>query len=201
VTAGDPVLIVAVDNVARRLGLELPLSTDNEWLVTQAIIDAQAAVEGYLGRGLTPATYTETGLWPPADGASWCLTNGPVVSIVSATVDVDTGGHPTGIYTVVYTAGIDAANDPALLPIRQYVTAAAVNSPVVLNLWRADQPNQGRTIRNLSTEGQSVGYADATPLGVAKAGEPGSLPNIATLDRWKLAGRRVFQRQGGWGWP
>lgn len=192
----DPPLVVDPDDIAVRLGLTLPLSEADQRRVELAILDAQADVEAYLGRTIYPAEYVETGLWPQSDG-SWALCNYPVVTVVSAVEETSEGGQPLGTYTVTYTAGLDAANDVALLPIRRFVSAAAMNSPMVLDLWRAARSDGGRIITSLSTEGQSIGYKETTVLGTGTlaAGAAGSIPTLDSLDRWSLRGKRVFQRR------
>lgn len=193
-------LIVTADYIARRLGLPRPLSADDQWTVEEAITEAQSDVEAYLGRAITPTQYTETGLWKAFDG-SYLLTYWPLVDIVSETAETDPDtAQLLGTWTVVYTAGLDAANDPLLAPIRRYVVAAAMNSPSVTDLWEAAQPSAGRVVTSVSAEGQSVSYANTSPaggqIGPAGSGSPGALPLLSSLDRWRIAGRRVFQRRG-----
>lgn len=205
-------LVVSADLVARRLGLNLPLATADQWTVEQAIGDAQVDVEAYLGRPITPVQFTETGLRPVPGG--WPLANDPVTAIVSVTAEVDGNSLPTGAYTVVYTAGLDATNDPALTPILRYVTAAAMNSPELVRMWRTTYPGLARIVKNLSAEGQSVGYEETTPAGTpwpppvsrsTSAQGPGTfpagtLPTLKSLDRWRHAGRRIYQRPNSGRW-
>jgi hypothetical protein len=189
--------VVTADEVARRLRLPLPLSDADRALLEDAVEDATADVEAYLGRPIRPQLATEAGVWPAHDG-HWLLQGWPLISVVSATAETDTSGYPLGTYTVTYLYGLDAADDPALAPIRRYVVAAAMNDPQVLMVWRQRVPETARTISSLSVEGQTVAYTPATLGGGGAAGTqvPGALPNLKSLSRWRVAGRRVFQRPG-----
>jgi hypothetical protein len=186
--------VVSADEVARRLRLQQPLTEDVRWAIDQAIWDAQADVEAYLGQPVTPTTFIETGLvaWP----GGWQLTNAPLISIVAVTAETDPdSGVPTGLYTVEYTAGIDAINDPTLAPIRRYVIAHAKYSPEVQLLLAEESPAPARRVASLTAEGQSVTYeADPDTDSQPGSGAPGALPLLSSLDRWRIAGRRVFQR-------
>jgi hypothetical protein len=200
----DPVLIVDPDDIARRAGLTRPMDSDTQWAVEHAIIDAQADVEAYLGQPITPTETTESGLYPANGGSltaatTWLLTYAPVVEVVSATAEgVDP--WPYGTYTVVYRYGLDAANDPRLGPIRRWVTAAVLSSDAVVGAYEQQNPTTSRVVTSLSAEGQSVSYGATSSPGATTGGEPGSgvpgsVPTLASLDQWRVAGRRVFQRR------
>jgi hypothetical protein len=192
------VLVISVDDVARRLGLTRPVSADTAWLIEQAILDAQADVSAYLGRPIIPTEFTESGLWPNADG-TWLVCNLPLIAVISVVADVDPVSFAAvGTYTVTYTAGLDVAADPALAPIRRYLMAAVLNSADVIRLWRAAAPAAGRVAKSLTAEGQSISYENVTPAGgdPAKPGAdtPGALPSLKSIDRWRVANRRLYQR-------
>ncbi|MFF4777538.1 hypothetical protein ACFY05_32245 [Microtetraspora fusca] len=194
-TPVTPPLVVSAAEVARRLRLPQPLPGADLCLVEQALLDAQADVEAYLGRPITPRTYTQTGVASPADGR-FRLDHEPVLSILSVTPETHpVDGYPTGRYTVVYTAGLDAVTDPDLAPIRRLVRDLAIHSPVVQSLFRRLLPDEARRVTSLSVEGQSVTYADTYPTAPASSGErfPGSPLPFSSVDRWRLAGRRVRQ--------
>ena len=197
-----PDLIVPAEDVARRLGLQQPLKEDDRWIIEQAIEDAQADVVAYLGRDLTPQQYTEHHLVPHAHG--WELENDPLISIVSWTAETSPEGFETGRYTVVYTAGIDAKNDPELKPILRYIAVSAFYSPDVQTMFRRIAPDRARLVQQVNVEGQSVTYVNtyAAP-GAPGSGGPGSLPTLKSLDRWRL--RRVYKRASRYGetqpWP
>jgi hypothetical protein len=200
-----PALIAQPAEIARRLGVSQPLEEDDRWLLEAALIDAQADLEAYLGRAVTPRTYVDEHVrrreWPGAD--EWKLANAPIVSITSAVEETDTDGAPTGLYRVTYVAGLDGANDPELEPLRRYVRTHAIYSPGVQAWYRRTAPDLARTVTSVAVEGQSVSWSDNFPSPVpgqqagqeAGAARPGSLPTLASCDRWRVAGRRVFQRE------
>lgn len=198
-------LVVTTDELARRLGIQQPLDTDDRWALERAIGDAQADLEAYLGRAITPRTYTETGLVEHSDG--WHLANFPVVSVTSVTAEVDAAAQPTGRFTVEYVAGLDGANDPALEPIRRYVRAHAMFAPETQVMLQRIDPGLTRVVQSASVEGQSVTYATAYAAGAGApgSGAPGALPTLKSCERWRLAGREVFQRPTPYGayepWP
>lgn len=187
----DP-LVVDVDVIASQLGLDMPVDDDTAETLRQAILDAQADVEGYLGRPIVPTVRSATGLWPWPDG--WELPDDDVLSVISATpeVTVDTG-QPTGTYTVTYYSGLDVRNDPTLRPIVRYVVAAAKNSPAVVDVWREYVQPRG-VMTSVSTDGQSATFAAASLGGGGAAGSraPGALPDLDSLARWRRLS--VYQR-------
>lgn len=189
-------LIVSADQVARTLGIPLPLDEDTRWSIEQAIADAQADVAAYLGYdALTPTTRAQEHLVAWMGG--YDLTYHPVIEIISETPETDPEtGSLTGLFTVVYRAGLNAAEDPAQEPIRRYVRAHAANAPTVQALARKLAPQLPREIVSLSVEGQSVTYTGRDNSATAPgSGFPGSLPGLAALDRWRVAGRRVARRR------
>lgn len=188
-------LVVDVDEIARRLGLDLPVDSDTADTLRASIIDAQADVEGYLGRPIVPVTRVAHGLRPSLWGEPWSRQiDDDVTTIVSATPEVYSDGQPTGTFAVTYLAGLDARNDPALSPIRRYVTAAARNDPAVLDMTAQNRPRG--VLTSVSTDGQTASYS-APWHGqgtVPGSGAPGAMPTLASLYPWKRAS--VFQRRG-----
>lgn len=201
-TPVPPPLVVDPEVLARRLRVPLPLTEGQRWTLEQAIRDAQADMEAYLGRAITPRTYTETGVVCAFDGG-WQLTHHPVQSITSITPEPGPWGYPTSHYTIVYVAGLDTVSDPDLEPIRRMVRAHAAASPEVRTLLRRAGLDDERSIRSLSVEGQSVTYIDESDESAYGPGQAGALPSFTSCDRWRLAGRRVYQRHTHyWGpWP
>ncbi|MBO2461683.1 hypothetical protein [Actinomadura violacea] len=205
-----PTLIVSADDIARRLGVPRPLDPDDEWLIEQAIAEGQAGLEAYLGRPVAPRAYTDQHVrryrYPGAD--EWRLSETPVQSVTTVTEETDADGDPTGLYTVEYIAGLDGANDPDLAPLRRYVRAAAIYSPEVRAWFKRVAPELARQITNLSVDGQSVTYSDTYAVppggGAGAADGVGQVPPLSSCDRWRIAGRRVYQRPTplgpGW-WP
>lgn len=189
-------LVVTVQEVARRLGLPQPLEESDRWLLEQAIGDAQADLEAYLGRPITEQTYTETGMLPV--NGQYVLTHWPVIAITSTTAETDPGtGAPTGLYTVVYTAGLDGVADSELEPLRRFVRTHALYSETIQGVLRRLAPESARRVASLGVEGQNVTYADVYQVAgnAAELGLPGALPTFKSCDRWRLAGRRVVQPQ------
>ena len=193
-------LVVPAEQLAAKIGgIPVPLSTAHSATLTDALLDAQTDVEAYLGRPVIPTLYTEADRWA-YDGANWnlsMLADEPFVGIVSVTPQV-VDGVVSPYFTVAYLAGIDARTDPVLRPIRRFVMLHAMNSPDVVRLWKTVTKAVGE-VRSESADGQSVSYTAATLSGSATTGTkpgdltPGSLPTLGSLDRWRVAGRRVYQ--------
>ncbi len=185
-------LVVHPDDLARTLRIPLPLDGEVEWTLRQAILAVQSDVESHLGRPVTPRVYVESGVWPGGLGGQWPLAQDRVLSIVSAVPDVSADGYVYGTFTVTYLAGLDGRNDPDLAPIRRYVMAWAALDPSVA----PHVPAARREITNVSVEGQSVGFRAVGGVDPATLPVEQRLPQLKGLDRWRLAGRRVFQRRG-----
>jgi hypothetical protein len=189
----DPQLVVTPESVLKSAGIPLPVTVDQREIAVEAILDAQADVVAHLGRAIVPTVYTESGRYDDGRGR-WNLTplDEPVIEVLTVTADTSYG-QPTGYFTITYRAGLNAKDDPELRPIRRYVTAAAMNSPQFLRMWRVATSARGE-IKSTTTEGQSVTYDSAT-LGGGGQGQAGALPTLKSLDRWRIAGREVFQRR------
>lgn len=173
--------------LARRLDIPAPSERILRKL-DDLIEDAVADVEGYLGRPITPVQISESGLWPTLSG--WDLKERPR-RIVATTPEM-VEGQPSGRFTVIYETGLDWRTDQDLSAIRRYVMAAAENHPTAIRLWQAETGARG-PIKSVSTEGQSVTYGDVSRGGggAAGSGNPGSLPTLASLERWRM--RTVHQ--------
>jgi hypothetical protein len=199
VPADEARLVVQPEELAERIEIPVPLTAEHRRVLTDALLDAQTDVEGYLGRPVVPSLYTEADRWS-YDDVNFNLTmlgDEPLVRIVDVTAQVY-DGVLSGYYTVQYLAGIDARTDPVLRPIRRYILLHALNSPEVGRLWKQVTKAKGE-VRSVSAEGQSVSFAAATLSGTAATGTkpgdgtPGTLPTLESLDRWRVAGRRVHQ--------
>jgi hypothetical protein len=195
----DPTLVVSVDQVARRAGLLLPLPAETEQLVREAILDKQAVVESYLGVPIVPRDVTETGRWPVLEG--WNLTYEPLVAVGAVVAELTSGsGHPTGTFTVTYTWGLNAASGTEYEPIRRWLITHAGTTPEMRRLLRTADETAGsvRKVQSLSAEGQSVSYSDDLANGGSSAADAlvdaTGLPTLRTLDRWRRANRRIYQR-------
>lgn len=205
VTPPDPdamaVLVVSPETLAKKIrGIPTPLSAEHEETLRDAILDAQTDVEAYLGRPIVPTRYIESDRWAYFDGESFNLTmlgDEPLITIENVVAQV-IEGQPTGYYTVTYLAGIDARTDSVLRPIRRFVELHAMHSPAIVQWWKVVTKAKGE-VRSESAEGQSVSFSPASLSGNAVTGvkpgdfTPGSLPTMASLDRWRVAGRRVHQ--------
>lgn len=192
--------VVAPEQIAKRLGVKNP-DQDLLDMCQEAIDDAIAEVEGYLGRPITPAQQTAYHLMPWPWG--WDLRSDQQVrAIISVTPETAPDGTATGMFTVVYQVGIDYLNDVECRPIRRYVVAAAGNNYDLLMYAQRELKLRGPVSSvSTSTEGQSknvqyahLGYMPPTSRSASQGMDyPGQLPKLTTLDRWRLAGRRVHQ--------
>lgn len=183
----DP-YVVPIDRLARRIGIpdaELEAVRDVLEMMTD---DVQADVEGYLGRPLMPTRFVEPARADYTDPSGYRLAWDPVVRIISAVEPAD----PNGLWTVDYVAGID--NPIAQRSIARYVTGAVIEE------FRA-HPTYGkayRSVRSLSAGGRSISWDQ--PAGASRRSmaqlpafpQPGSMPSIETLARWRKRG--VFSR-------
>jgi hypothetical protein len=190
-----PGLVLAVDVVARRAGFPLPLTPLVREVVAEAILDAQSDVEAYLGRPIVPTQRVESGLYAHPSG--WLLSETPL-KIVSAQpefgpADANGVALATGLFTVTYLTGIDAARDPAFRPIRRYVLAHAAalarQHPVASTI------GVKRGIRSVNVEGQGITYSDEVGSANTQgggSGAVGTLPVIESLSAFRQI--NVFQR-------
>lgn len=209
-------MVATPEELAARLGVALPLAGPARDALTQAILDSQADTEAYLGRVILPQTITERRLYPPGN---WVLSEQPVLELLSETEVLDTDGWPTGWWDVTYRGGLDARTDQRLRPIRRVVLAHAAQSDEAYRLWAtagygaAGDGTGRKQIRSVSAESQSVSYDFAAPGGLSqvtsstrsRAGDPGMGGPVggpvrwASIDLWRIRGRRVYQRTGSYG--
>jgi hypothetical protein len=192
--------VVTPEALATRAGITTPLTAGQREMVRDAILAAQSDVYSYLGREIMPVTHVETGRWAYESGWEFdTLGDDPLIAVVSAVAEVDVvSGLPTGYFTLTYTCGINVRDDPTYYPIKRYVIAHALYSPEFTTLWKTSTNAKGE-VKSLSAEGQSVSFEEATLSGNTTTGTkpgdltPGTLPTLASLDRWRVAGRRVHQ--------
>lgn len=187
----DADLVVDPDEIARLLRIPLPLAEADHWVIEQAIRYAQVDVESYLGRPITVREFVEHGREERCGG--WRLSESPVLEIVSATPEP----APSCTWTVTYRAGLDVPNDRRFAPIVRYVREHAMWGELVQGLQRRLNLADTRTAKSISVTGQSVTYERVHDSSAAKPGSgvPGSLPTLESLDRWRVRGRRVYQRE------
>jgi hypothetical protein len=166
-------LVTSPEEVARRLRLPLPLTTEQREDFTDEIRQAQSDVEGYLARSLVP-TLLQLHAVMPRYGVD-------VYEVDSCTALGD------GTYDVTLRVGLDGA---AERPIRRYVAAHASET------LRLNGAYGQRRVTSVSAEGQSVSYETDAKSGSAAAvsapAKPGELPKISSLDRYKWV--PVFSR-------
>jgi hypothetical protein len=203
-----PDLVVSPEELATRLGLPLPISAADRTALADSILDAQTDVVSYLGRPILPALITERRSWPwPLGG--WKLSQSPVIEVITEIEVFDDVDQPTGYWDVTYRAGLDARSDESLRPIRRLVLALAAQSDNSVRLWTesghgaaaTDDAGLGpRRIKSVSAEGQSVSYEFGRPGDAGQtpgaAGAIGGPIRWASIDQWRIRGRRVFQRSG-----
>src|SRR5690606_5258359 len=154
----DEPLLVTVAEVAKRLGLDpVALTTQQADTITDAILAAQGAAEGYLNRTVVPVEATFEGARPAwgapdlDDESAWpdiTLAADDEWTLVSRTQTGDT-------WTVVASVGLDGSQHR---PIVTYIKAHAVE------LVR-DDPVMGampRKVASVSREGQSLSFVQGS---------------------------------------
>ena len=182
-------LLVPIDWVARRLGLGSTLSETEQHRIADAILDVQADVQTYLGVPLLPVT-TSKDFGYSYEWEQWLR---DLVNVTNVTYEA----LSNGLVRVVATHGYDART-PEMDPVRRYVQRAVLAHADVMALWSSKAPTEvTRRKKSVSTDGQSITYDYVSPDGqvlsdVAKAG----VPMLASLDYWRVAGRRVAQGHG-----
>lgn len=193
----DDRLVLSPEALAVKAGVPLPLTEERREVIVDAILDAQADVYAYLGRPVMPQTYVEQHVWP--HGETWELTehgDDDIVGVTSAVPETYLDGQPSGYFTVTYVAGMNCRDSDEYRPIKRYVIAHAMNSPEFTRMWKVATNAKG-DVKSVSAEGQSVSFSTPTlgASGTSKPGDgsPGALPTLASLDKWRVAGRRVHQ--------
>lgn len=148
-------LVVSPEDVAWRVGLDLPLTAAQRQLLTESIRGIQGRVRAYLNRPLLPERRTLSGYvpdprWEDTDWRAWpeVLEDlDEIFTVVSVT-------ETNGLYTVVVDVGIDCANDPDTQVVREYIGQGAANA-LRMNI----ETGVGqRTPSSVSTGDQSVSY-------------------------------------------
>jgi hypothetical protein len=190
-----PPLLVTVEDVCDLAGLN-SADPDAADKVEKAIRRVTADVVAYLGQPVQPTQYTEHHRPPAWDRESltwgYDLTYAPLVEVVSAVAEVDQDQDETGLFTVTYIAGIDAAETP-YAAIRQYILrASAYADPVVVRLTLA--ASLPRDVKSVSADGQSVTFADRPQVSKSTSAE--GVPAMETMDEWRVRGRTAYTRPG-----
>ncbi|MEQ7008476.1 hypothetical protein ABN028_20080 [Actinopolymorpha sp. B17G11] len=180
--------VVPTEDVARLLGLPDPLPADKAWQIEQALLDAEGAVVGHIGRPIVAVEKTLTDQYPVPGIA---LTDPDAWPDAQVQLDdrikvLETTATEGGRFTVRFLVGLDVANDPELRRIYTFIRDSAVES-------LRNNPDGGigtRRVSSVSAEGQSVSYANDTPGGAAAPGAP---PTLDSLNRWKR--RAAYMRR------
>lgn len=184
-------LVVDEDDIARRIGLiDPPPTVTQVAIIRDAIIDAMDDVQGILGVPIVPTTH-EVRLPAYSDFEGYM---GDYVRARSPQYTA----NDDGTVTLSFTYGYDARTDPEMGPVRRYVRYLSMAQPGVIQLWGETSPTDTvRRKKSASTDGQSVTYEYIGPDGralseVAKA----NVPDRSSIDYWRIAGRRIFRREG-----
>ena len=187
-------LVVQPTDLASKVGVTNPSQVQLE-AIAEAILDAQADVEGFLNRdGLVPTVVTLTGLTPllGVDLGSYKAwresyqfdDDVEVVSYTPVVGEVD-------VYDVEFKVGFDGPNKR---PVVRYVRAHALRG------LREDEAYGfplRRIVNNMSADGQSVGFE---PRPTAE-GAPGALPTLKSLRQFKRMSIHAGNRANGRLWP
>ncbi|MFI6142325.1 hypothetical protein ACIBCC_29560 [Streptomyces griseus] len=183
--------VTSPETVADALGLPLPLTAAQRDQLETAIDGAQSDVVAYLGQPVIPQIVTRTAItpyWTPAEDLSepeaWPFEADDLVDVLAYR---DRGD---GTYDVDFLVGF---NGPANKPVVRYVTAHAAES-------ERQRPGglgaSGRRVSSVGAEGQSVSYEPAPA-----AGQPGALPPIESLSRWRRLLYEPLNRPVREPWP
>lgn len=149
-------LVVAPEEVAWRVGLDLPLTAAQRQLLTSSIRGIQGRVRTYLKRPLIPERRTLTGYapdprWEDTDWRAWpevLADLDEIFTVVSVT-------EANGLYTLVVDVGLDCVSDPATEVVREYIAQGSANSL----RYNSDVGVGSRQATSVSTGDQSVSYA------------------------------------------
>lgn len=192
-------LVVAPEEVAWRVGLELPLTAAQRQLLTSAIRGIQGRVRAYLKRPLLPERRTLTGYapdprWEQSDWRAWpeVLADLDEIFTVVSVTETD------GLYTLVVDVGIDCANDPATEVVREYIAQGSANSLK----FNADAGVGTRQASSIATGDQSVSYPASSGGAQAFGGtfQRSSLTAGSTLvlEDLSLFRRRTVRQSSRW---
>lgn len=199
-------LVVSPEALAVRLGVPLPLDDEQREQLAGAVLDAQADVEGYLGRPILPTIVRERRSWP----GPWEAKTGWFIRSLNEAEVLDGNGQPTGYWDWTYLAGLNARDDQLLRPIRRLLLAHAAMQDDAVRLWSSvgsgssGDGTGAKRVKSLSTEGQSVSYEYGRPGSGSGGGSSGSETvggpvKWSSIDAWRINGRRVYQRGASYG--
>lgn len=193
-------LALSPEDIAVRLGIALPITAEQRYQLSLAILDAQEEVAGRLSRAILPQIITERRPWSAARGLEY-LAEQPVWDLLTE-VEESVDGVPTGYWVTTYIGGMNVRADARLRPILRVLRALAMNHDLALALWKtvgagaAIDGTGARVVKSVSAEGQSISYDTVRPGGAVTgdAALVGAPIPWSTIDRWNLTGKKVFQR-------
>lgn len=212
--------LVAADAVGRDAGFTFPLVAAARDIITDAILLAQADVETYLRRALTPEIHSEVlvALGNPQVMATYIpqvgrtlyrsfdnihyyighpLRADDMISLMSAVPYVAPVGYydfPNS-YTVTYLAGFEAQKHNAVMRfITAHAAALSRNHPTALSSGWVQ-----RRVASKTLQGQSVTYE--SEAAAAKTMTPGFLSTLDALKRFRRPGTAAFQRPSSYDHP
>ncbi|MFI5990286.1 hypothetical protein ACIBAC_00330 [Streptomyces sp. NPDC051362] len=176
-------VVTSPENVAKELGVPLPLDAEQRDDLLTAIRKAQADVVAYLRQPIVPQLVTRPALTPWAaeedldDVDAWPFDVDDQAQVAAYRQRDD------GSYDVDFLVGLDGAANEAIV---RYVTTHAAESE---RLRPGGVGSTGRRVSSVSAEGQSISYESApTP------GQAGALPTLDSLSQWKM---RLIAKMGG----
>ncbi len=187
-------MAVPVSDVASRLGkTEAELTPKQRTAIVNAIIDAQAVVEGEIHRPLVPVERAFSAVEPYAyapggalDPRSW-----PVLStIYDDIVVVSARARVDGTFDLVVRIGLDGSQEE---PIRAFIRAHATEA---VRLDPGVALGQ-LAVTSVSVEGQSISYEKRS----VQQGAAGALPTLSSLRRYKRLGVYQAPSRVGSRWP
>ena len=192
--AAPPALVVPVEQVARRLGLDPATLTEIQvQRITDAVTDATAVVEGELNRPLVPVEVTMRGAQPYLLTAGGLLdrTSWPAVTTIADEVEITSAtANADGSFDLALRIGLDGSKHAA---IQGFIRAHAVEA------LRLD-PGSGMgqlAVSSVSAEGQSISYEKRSTTD----GAAGALPSLRSLRHWKRMSVYQGPSRKGPPWP
>lgn len=190
--------VVTPWDVAVAVGLTLPLTDIQRIRLSAAIDRAQAKVGDYLNRPLLPEARTFTHRQPLTgyeltDPAAWP----DVKREADDTIDVTAVTVVDYSYTVDVLVGLNAATDPRLQAVRDWIIADAAGQMVAAT---GDARLGTREVTSVSADGQSVSYQQAGTQATGDTGVAGGKPELRALRKWRRmpVHQRVTYKTAPW---
>lgn len=177
--------------VAMRLGVPHPLSDAQQARIADQIGESQGKVEDYLKRPVLPEWRSFTHRQPLSGYPLLSKEAWPDVRRdADDTITVAAATLVGYSYTVDVWVGLNAATDPRLAAVREWVAADAASQ--LSGLAGAGRIGT-RDVSSVSADGQSVSYAPVRGGTGVYEGQAGSPPALTQLARWRR--KAVYQRR------